>query len=797
MLAQSANADDWSMFMHDAMHTSVSEEILEPPLEILWKFKTDDAIYSSPAVSNGVVYIGSEDSYIYALEGSNGSLIWKYETDGAIYSSPAVYEGKVYIISADGYMYALDTSTGSLKWKFELFTPSSNFKRMLPLWKWKSLATIKYLSSPTVSDGIIYVYFGSSVYALDARSGNLKWKYDDSTFLSKISKSSPAVSKGFVYLGGLPYKHVIALDANTGGLKWIYETNDLVYSSPSVSGNVLYIGSWDTFVYALDANTGNLIWKSNTSDSILSSPAVSGGKVYISPAFGYVYSLDASTGSLKWIYKTDFASEKSFSYPAISGGIVYMCSGDEYIYALDANTSSLKWKYKIGHTIGPAISNGIIYIGSDDGNLYAFSPLQNISLSVSEHSISEPLWTDTIPWKVIIIGVFCIVFIISFFLLKRIAPNKEERMTKHEQTFDKIYGITEKGFIGKAKGFFFKPSEAFETVRDEPLHESIKFFIRILVFILAISALFSVVSAFIYGPIGNLSFSLKPGIFAGILGFIWLFLNYGSIFYWLIFTYVISSAILQIIIFPITHIMVYILGGRKGITQTLKAVIYASSIYLLLGWLPIIYLPWIWALVVEIVGIRKLHALSTGRAIMSSIIPLIFGGIFLINVIMKINIWTSIIITILFIYLLPYLLKKFELSFYQRIKELIEQSEKELKKMVITIGIRGVFLAAIVFVLLFTPLIYVSLLISYVNILIYPYYSYKYGKRWPQLSWIIGICLTLPWFVLTYIMLGSYSTSEGLIYFQIFLITGTVYLIFSCIGAYIGSRSTRKKELKL
>ena len=82
------------------------------------------------------------------------------------------------------------------------------------------------------------------------------------------------------------------------------------------------------------------------------------------------------------------------------------------------------------------------------------------------------------------------------------------------------------------------------------------------------------------------------------------------------------------------------------------------------------------------------------------------------------------------------------------------------------------------------------------NVFVYLYYGYKYGKRWPQLSWIIGICLTSPWFLLTYIMLGHYAHGDGLIALQYFIMSGCIYLIFSCIGAYIGARSTRKKELK-
>jgi len=68
-------------------------------------------VYSSPAVSNGVVYIGSGDLSIYALDAATGAKIWSYQTVGSVYSSPAVSNGVVYIGSGDYSIYALDATT--------------------------------------------------------------------------------------------------------------------------------------------------------------------------------------------------------------------------------------------------------------------------------------------------------------------------------------------------------------------------------------------------------------------------------------------------------------------------------------------------------------------------------------------------------------------------------------------------------------------------------------------------------------------------------------------------------------
>ncbi|MCL5283440.1 MAG: PQQ-binding-like beta-propeller repeat protein [Armatimonadetes bacterium] len=86
-----------------------------------WKFKTGAWVSSSPAIgTDGVVYVGSLDSYVYALDGNTGRLKWKFLTGNEVSSSPAIgSDGVVYVGSLNGNVYALDGNTGRLKWKFQ------------------------------------------------------------------------------------------------------------------------------------------------------------------------------------------------------------------------------------------------------------------------------------------------------------------------------------------------------------------------------------------------------------------------------------------------------------------------------------------------------------------------------------------------------------------------------------------------------------------------------------------------------------------------------------------------------
>ena len=316
------------------------------PTPVLWSYETGDSVLSSPAVSGGVVYVGS-DSDVYALDASTGDLIWSYETGDYVFSSPAVSGGVVYVGSTDNRVYALDASTGDLIWSYETGDE---------VW-----------SSPEVSGGVVYVGSRDNrVYALDASTGDLIWSYETGGWVH----SSPTVSGDVVYVGSGDGR-LYALDASTGDLIWSYETGGWVNSSPAVFGGVVYVGSNDNRVYALDASTGDLIWSYETGDDgVYSSPAVSGGVVYVGSRDNRVYALDASTGDLIWSYGT---GAWVWSSPAVAGGVVYVGSEDNRVYALDASTGDLIWSYGTGGAVlsSPAVSGGVVYVGSEDNRVYA------------------------------------------------------------------------------------------------------------------------------------------------------------------------------------------------------------------------------------------------------------------------------------------------------------------------------------------------------------------------------------------------------------------------------------------
>ena len=270
-----------------------------------WSHKTGGAVDSSAAVVRGVVYVGSFDDDVYALNATTGVKLWSYKTGGTVESSPAVANGVVYVGSGDDNVYALNATTGAKRWSY------------------KTGASVG--SSPTVVNGVVYVMsFDDNVYALNATTGAKAWSFNTGAG----NGSSPAVMNGVVYVGS--NGDVDAINATTGAEIWSYPTGGAVDSSPAVVNGVVYVGSFDDHLYAINAGNGLGMWQFTTGGIVDSSPTVANGVVYVGSDDTNVYALDAINGARLWSYATGYAVE---SIPIVANGVVYVGSFDGNVYA--------------------------------------------------------------------------------------------------------------------------------------------------------------------------------------------------------------------------------------------------------------------------------------------------------------------------------------------------------------------------------------------------------------------------------------------------------------------------------
>jgi outer membrane protein assembly factor BamB/tRNA A-37 threonylcarbamoyl transferase component Bud32 len=314
----------------------------------IWQFACEDEIRSSPAVHEGILYVGAYDHNLYALDAETGKFLWKYATEGGIAASACVADGKVFVGSEDRLLYAINAETGRLVWtcptKGRIYSsPRSQFGHVFVgsddhllyavniasgrvAWSFEAEAGIR--STPAIGADAIYCGDeGGSVYAVGV-SGSLIWRFRS----RRAVTSSPLLTKELVYVGSQDW-YVYALDARSGWAVWRYRTNGPVISSPAIKGTTVYLGSVDGDVYALDANNGYLVWRHSVGSQITSSPAVYEEAVFVGSVDGCLYSLDAQTGQLRWRFQTNGPVVSS---PCVVNDAVYVGSMDHHVYALPA-----------------------------------------------------------------------------------------------------------------------------------------------------------------------------------------------------------------------------------------------------------------------------------------------------------------------------------------------------------------------------------------------------------------------------------------------------------------------------
>ena len=415
-------ASDVAVFRNNPQHTGVyNSQAITALSGIKWKFKTGGMVFASPVVADGIVYIGSADHNLYALDAQTGTQKWKFKTGSRVNSSAAVANGTIFFGSYDGNFYAVDSATGKLKWKFatagERRFEGKHLHGVQPIAELMPDPFDVFLSSPAVSQDA--VYFGSgdgNIYALDVNSGSLKWKFHT----GDVVHASPAISDGTLYVGSWD-SYFYALDAATGKEKWRFKTGEDheiynqvgIQSSAAVANGTVYFGCRDSNFYAVDATTGQQKWKFNNKGSwVVGSPAVVGDKVYFATSdSGMFYALDAASGSQA--FSVSSSKWPMFSSPAIAGTMAYLGSDAGKLLAIDLTAKKVAWEFQtdasrqnaqtytkpdgtpnyeaafkgdfyddmIGgiermRSLGtiassPAIENKIIYVGSVDGYVYA------------------------------------------------------------------------------------------------------------------------------------------------------------------------------------------------------------------------------------------------------------------------------------------------------------------------------------------------------------------------------------------------------------------------------------------
>lgn len=368
------------MFHHDLRNTGYSPSTAPRTNNVLWTYPTGGLICSSPAVVDGRLFISSMDGKLYALNATSGVHLWNYTMGPSIsprevHSSPAVANGVVYVgygwghWTENGMLYAVNASTGELIWSYNTTETMVN-------------------TSPAVAEGLVFfgTYNWGRIFALNASTGDHVWNITTSS--SHVS-SSPAVVNGVLYMGVWWENAIYAYNASTGDVMtgWPYITGYVVGGGPAVFDGVVYAHSQDRNLFALNASTGAYIWKyTGDPTSEKRSSAVAYDMVFVGG--DQSYALNKTDGALVWNKTGDYNDAI-----AVADGMVFLGASTRF-YALNAFNGEEVWSYPIGinRDAHPAVAYGKVFVGSRDGKIYCFGagpPIRELAKETISNDIQS------------------------------------------------------------------------------------------------------------------------------------------------------------------------------------------------------------------------------------------------------------------------------------------------------------------------------------------------------------------------------------------------------------------------
>jgi len=309
-----------------------------------WSYSIDPpaTIYTTPLVNGDLVYIGTYSGQVYALTIIEGTDRWVYPRSGSIGSivgSPVIANETIYVSSSDGMLYALDTKYGDFKWKSE---PLAN-----KLW-----------TSPTVTGDTLYAStFDGNIYAVSAETGTLlDWAFESEAGFA----STPVIYEDIIYVGSFD-RHLYAVEIGSDTPMWKFPeekpADNWFWAAPIVNEGIVYAGCLDGRVYVIDAESGEELWQFESSDTqgklvpIVSSPVLMDNLLIVVDESGAVYVFDLSTEledeavPLKAISIGDDVDVKS-SFCA-QEGLVYIRDEDNWIHVVDIDKGEVSWKVSL------------------------------------------------------------------------------------------------------------------------------------------------------------------------------------------------------------------------------------------------------------------------------------------------------------------------------------------------------------------------------------------------------------------------------------------------------------------
>jgi len=195
----------------------------------VWKRKLAGHLESSPMAVGGTLYLGTDKTNVVAVRASDGKVLWQFNSPAAIKASPSFHDGRLFVADYESGVFCLDAKDGKLIWR-------TNTSKVPPFGEGG------FYSSPAIAFGRVYAARDDgTVFAFGEKSGKVDWAFPTNNFVY----GSPAVARvpgtpPSVYIGSYD-EHLYALDARSGKQRWRYDVGGPIPGTSTVIGHTVFL----------------------------------------------------------------------------------------------------------------------------------------------------------------------------------------------------------------------------------------------------------------------------------------------------------------------------------------------------------------------------------------------------------------------------------------------------------------------------------------------------------------------------------------------------------------------------
>jgi outer membrane protein assembly factor BamB len=294
----------------------------------LWASQTPDergneaSLYGGGiAYDNGRIYATNGLGFVAAMDERNGGIVWKVRPGGPLRGAPTISNGALYVISQDNQIYALNEADGSTNWSAAASV---------------EIAGLFGSASPAVGQGTVVAGFSSGeLNAYRYENGRQVWqdalqRTSIRTSVSSLSDidADPVIDNGQVFAVGQGGR-MVALELTTGQRMW--ELNIAGIDTPWVAGDWIFVITDDAKLLCISRPNGHIRWinqlpefihpKSKKGQLEYSGPVLAGGRLIVTSSTGAVVNIDPTTGSYQ--SQTTVGAPISLS-PVVANSTLYV-----------------------------------------------------------------------------------------------------------------------------------------------------------------------------------------------------------------------------------------------------------------------------------------------------------------------------------------------------------------------------------------------------------------------------------------------------------------------------------------